>query len=89
MATNGLDIVDRTAQTTNAWLGEISQLGPDRWMIWEISSTVLRTFGDRLPIGIAPVNRCAGPPPPSVKAIAAAWPNSLARSRPRRFVDAR
>lgn len=54
MATNGLDIFDKTIQTTNAWLDEImARLGPDRRLAWKILSTVLHKLRDRLPVDVA------------------------------------
>lgn len=35
MSTNGLEIFDKTIQTTNIWLDEImAELGPDRQIAW-------------------------------------------------------
>ena len=54
MSATGLDVFDKTLQTTNAWLNEImSDLGPDRHIAWHVLGAVLRTTRDRLPIGLA------------------------------------
>ncbi|HJS40525.1 MAG TPA: DUF2267 domain-containing protein [Sphingomicrobium sp.] len=54
MSATGLEVFDKTLQTTNIWLGEImDQLGPDRQVAWKILSTVLHKLRDRLPIGLA------------------------------------
>lgn len=49
MSATGLDIFDKTIQTTNIWLDEIvDQIGPDRQLAWKILSTVLHKLRDRL-----------------------------------------
>ena len=54
MSATGLDVFDKTVQTTNLWLEEINaRLGPDRRMAWHVLSAVLHTLRDRLPIGLA------------------------------------
>ncbi|MDP3747467.1 MAG: DUF2267 domain-containing protein [Phenylobacterium sp.] len=54
MSATGLDIFDRTLQTTNIWLGEIMQeVGPDRQIAWKVLSTVLHKLRDRLPVELA------------------------------------
>ena len=54
MSATGLDVFDKTLQTTNTWLNEImSDLGPDRHIAWHVLGAVLRTTRDRLPIGLA------------------------------------
>jgi uncharacterized protein (DUF2267 family) len=51
MSTTGLDVFDKTIQTTNIWLDEIMQrIGPDRNLAWHILGAVLRALRDRLPI---------------------------------------
>lgn len=51
MSATGLDVFDKTVQTTNIWLDEImGQLGPDRHVAWHVLSAVLRALRDRLPI---------------------------------------
>jgi uncharacterized protein (DUF2267 family) len=54
MSATGLDVFDKTLQTTNIWLNEImDELGPDRQVAWKVLSTVLHKLRDRLPIGLA------------------------------------
>ena len=54
MAATGLDVFDKTLQTTNIWLDEMMEvLGPDRQVAWHSLSAVLRTLRDRLPLGLA------------------------------------
>lgn len=54
MSATGLDVFDKTLQTTNAWLGQIMEtLGPDRQIAWHVLGTVLRTVRDRIPLGLA------------------------------------
>ncbi|WFP79110.1 DUF2267 domain-containing protein [Mesorhizobium sp. WSM4906] len=50
MSATGLDVFDKTVQTTNIWLNEImDDLGPDRQLAWHTLGVVLRTLRDRLP----------------------------------------
>jgi uncharacterized protein (DUF2267 family) len=54
MSANGIDVFDKTLQTTNIWLDEIMQeLGPDRKTAWRVLAVVLHKLRDRLPIGLA------------------------------------
>lgn len=54
MSANGLDVFDKTIQTTNIWLNEImEEVGPDRQVAWKILSTVLHKLRDRLPVDLA------------------------------------
>lgn len=54
MSATGLDVFDKTIQTTNIWLGEImEEIGPDRQVAWKVLSTVLHRLRNRLPIGLA------------------------------------
>ena len=49
MSTLGLEVFDRTFQTTNIWLDEIvEQIGPDRHIAWKVLSTVLHKLRDML-----------------------------------------
>jgi uncharacterized protein (DUF2267 family) len=49
MSTTGLDVFDKTLQTTNLWLDEIiAEIGPDRQTAWKVLSTVLHKLRDRL-----------------------------------------
>jgi len=54
MSANGLEVFDRTLQTTNIWLGEImKEVGPDRQVAWKVLSVVLHKLRDRLPVELA------------------------------------
>lgn len=54
MSATGLEVFDKTLQTTNIWLGEImDRLGPDRQVAWKVLSTVLHKLRDRLPVELA------------------------------------
>ena len=51
MSTTGLDVFDKTVQTTNIWLDEImAAMGPDRHVAWHILGATLRALRDRLPL---------------------------------------
>lgn len=54
MSANGLEVFDKTLQTTNIWLNEImADIGPDRQVAWKVLSTVLHKLRDRLPVETA------------------------------------
>src|SRR5688572_30480573 len=54
MSATGLDVFDKTLQTTNIWLNEIvERIGPDRQVAWKVLSTVLHKLRDRLPLELA------------------------------------
>ena len=54
MSTNGLEVFDKTLQTTHIWLNEITaEIGPDRQVAWKVLSTVLHKLRDRLPVEVA------------------------------------
>jgi uncharacterized protein (DUF2267 family) len=54
MSTTGLDVFDKTLQTTNIWLDEImAEIGPDRQVAWHVLGAVLRSLRDRLPPDLA------------------------------------
>jgi uncharacterized protein (DUF2267 family) len=54
MSATGLEVFDKTLQTTNLWLDEImADIGPDRRTAWHVLSVVLRTVRDRVPLGLA------------------------------------
>ncbi|HYZ33590.1 MAG TPA: DUF2267 domain-containing protein [Crenalkalicoccus sp.] len=54
MAATGLDVFDKTLQTTNIWLDEImAELGPDRHVAWHVLGAVLRPLRDRVPLELA------------------------------------
>ena len=54
MSATGLEVFDRTLQTTNTWLGEIMHLlETDRQVAWKVLSVVLHRLRDRLPVELA------------------------------------
>lgn len=54
MSANGLEVFDKTIQTTHVWLNEITDvIGPDRQLAWKVLSTVLHKLRDRLPVDVA------------------------------------
>jgi uncharacterized protein (DUF2267 family) len=54
MSASGLDVFDRTVETTHIWLNEIcNDLGPDKQVAWKVLSTVLHKVRDRLTINLA------------------------------------
>ena len=54
MSATGLDVFDKTLQTTHIWLNEIMErLGPDRQVAWKVLGTVLHKLRDRLPIELS------------------------------------
>lgn len=54
MSAQGLDVFDKTLQTTHMWLNDISdQLIPDRQFSWRALGAVLHTLRDRLPTDLA------------------------------------
>lgn len=54
MSATGLEVFDRTLQTTNIWLDEIMEvIGPDRQVAWKVLSVVLHKLRDRLPVTLA------------------------------------
>jgi uncharacterized protein (DUF2267 family) len=54
MSANGLDVFDKTLQTTHIWLNEImAATGADRRTAWHVLGGVLRTLRDRVPIEVA------------------------------------
>jgi uncharacterized protein (DUF2267 family) len=51
MPATGLEVFDKTIQTTNIWLDEImDEIGPDRHVAWHVLGAVLRTLRDRLTV---------------------------------------
>jgi len=51
MSASGLDVFDKTLQTTNIWLDEImADLTLDRHVAWKVLSVVLHKLRDRLPV---------------------------------------
>lgn len=54
MSATGLDVFDKTLQTTNIWLDEImDRLGPDRRVAWKALGAVLHALRDRLPVELS------------------------------------
>lgn len=54
MSANGLDVFDKTLQTTHIWLDEVMQdIGPSRHVAWKVLSTVLHKLRDRLPVDLS------------------------------------
>lgn len=54
MSATGLEVFDKTLQTTNIWLHEIMEaLGPDRQVAWRVLGAVLRALRDRLQVELA------------------------------------
>jgi uncharacterized protein (DUF2267 family) len=54
MSTQGLDVFDKTLQTTHIWLNEISeQLIPDKQLSWRALGAVLRNLRDQLPVELS------------------------------------
>ena len=54
MSNSGLDVFDKTLQTTHIWLDELmEEIGPDRQVAWHVLGAVLRRIRDRLPIELA------------------------------------
>jgi uncharacterized protein (DUF2267 family) len=50
MSATGLDVFDKTLQTTNIWLDEVmADIGPDRKVAWHVLGAVLRALRDRVP----------------------------------------
>jgi len=51
MSATGVEVFDKTLQTTNIWLNEITaELGLDRRLAWHVLGAVLRALRDRLPV---------------------------------------
>ncbi|RUV54280.1 DUF2267 domain-containing protein, partial [Mesorhizobium sp. M5C.F.Ca.IN.020.29.1.1] len=49
MSATGLDVFDKTLQTTNIWLDEImAEMGPDRQIAWHVLGAVLHALRDRM-----------------------------------------
>jgi uncharacterized protein (DUF2267 family) len=56
MSASGLDVFDKTLQTTHIWLDELMQdetAGPDRQVAWHVLGVVLRAVRDRIPLELA------------------------------------
>lgn len=54
MSTNGLEVFDKTLETTHIWLKEIIEdVGHERHVAWHVLSVVLQRVRDRLPLPLA------------------------------------
>jgi len=54
MSSTGLDVLDKSLQTTHIWLNEImAEHGDDRRVAWHILGAVLHALRDRLPAELA------------------------------------
>ena len=54
MSATGLEVFDKSLQTTNIWLDEImKETGPDRRVAWHVLSAVLHAVRDRVPLELA------------------------------------
>jgi uncharacterized protein (DUF2267 family) len=54
MSATGLDVFDKTLQTTHIWLDELMQaIGPDCQVAWHVLGAVLRGVRDRIPLDLA------------------------------------
>ena len=54
MSATGLEVFDKTLQTTHIWLDELmEEIGSDRQVAWHVLGTVLRAIRDRIPIELA------------------------------------
>jgi uncharacterized protein (DUF2267 family) len=54
MSAHGLDVFDKTIQTTDVWLNEIAaDMGGDRQVAYHALGAVLRTMRDRMPMELA------------------------------------
>jgi uncharacterized protein (DUF2267 family) len=54
MSANGLDVFDKTLQTTHIWLDELmAEIGPDRQVAWNVLGVVLRSVRNRIPLELA------------------------------------
>jgi len=54
MSATGLDVFDKTLQTTHIWLDDLmAEIGPDRQVAWHVLGAVLRAVRDRIPLDLA------------------------------------
>jgi uncharacterized protein (DUF2267 family) len=54
MSATGLNVFDKTLQTTHIWLDELmAEIGSDRQAAWHVLGTVLRAVRDRIPLELA------------------------------------
>ena len=88
MSATGLDVFDKTVQTTNAWLKEIMEVtGPDRRRAYRVLAAVLHALRDRLAVDeAAQPAACASSTTRSSDAFAyrntssMRWPHASSRS---------
>jgi len=54
MSATGLDVFDKTPQTTHIWFDELmAEIGPNRQVAWHVLGMDLRALRDRIPLGLA------------------------------------
>lgn len=54
MSATGMEVFDKTLQTTHIWLNELGEeIGPDRQLAWHTLGAVLRGVRDQLPADLA------------------------------------
>src|SRR5215210_7759720 len=54
MSATGLNVFDKTLQTTHIWLDELmEEIGPDRQVAWHVLGAVLRAVRDQVPLELA------------------------------------
>ena len=54
ISATGLDVFDKTLQTTHIWLDELmAEIGSDRQTAWHVLGAVLRAVRDRIPLELA------------------------------------
>jgi uncharacterized protein (DUF2267 family) len=56
MSASGLEVFDKTLQTTHIWLDELmadAAIGPDRHRAWRVLGAVLRAVRNRVPVELA------------------------------------
>jgi uncharacterized protein (DUF2267 family) len=64
MSATGLDVFDKTLQTTHIWLDELmAEIGSDRQAAWHVLGAVLRAVRDRIPLELAVPSRLAAAAP--------------------------
>ena len=56
MSASGLDVFDKTLQTTHIWLDALMRdeaIGPDRRIAWHVLGAALRAVRHRVPLDLA------------------------------------
>lgn len=54
MSATGMEVFDKTLQTTHIWLNELGEeIGPDHQLAWHTLGAVLRGVRDQLPVDLA------------------------------------